>query len=361
MTKLILARLMVAALALGIVATACLGGGGDAGGTAADIAEQSGGDVEPPEPVDPKATALPGLVVNTNSPTWQKLIDSPDAVGAVVLYVQPEGPSDHKRIARGHVLTAVDGTKVSNHEHAIALLRSRPGEKRELTFATQDGSERTVEIEAKVPNVRSVRPFVDVQIEGNPNDALFRFIRAQSAGGTFEKNLADAEKAIDLEPDFVEAMTLRASLLWDRRLADRDNALKLANDALAGWKGALDIDPENVTTLSVRSSALTALGRGKQAQRDAEEALSIDDSHPHSYYALALALTRLKENDRALAAARAAVELNPYNVIYFRGLARAFVNTDRKRECGQTADAMAAFLEAHRLAKDAEALKNICK
>lgn len=360
MTRRTRVRWMAAALAFGILAAAC---GGNAGGgeAAADIVKQRGRDIKPPDPVDPKATALPGLVVNTNSPTWRKLISAPEADGAVVLYVQPEGPSDRKRIARGHVLTAVDGTAVGNHEQAIALLRSRPGQKRELTFVTNEGEERTVEIEAKVPNVTSVRPFVDVQIEGNPNDPLFRFIRAQSSGGTFDANLADVTKALELEPDFVEAMTLRASLLWDRRLVDRDNALRLANDALAGWKGALDIDPENVTTLSVRSSALTALGRGRQAQRDAEEALSIDDAHPHSYYSLALAMARLDEDERALAAARAAVELNPYNVVYFRGLARSFSRLGREDDCTKTAEAMGPFLEAQGLAKDAEALTNICE
>lgn len=349
-------------LAFGMLATACPGGGGGAAGDAADIAKQSARSIEPPKAVDAKATGLPGLVLNTNSASWRKLVNSPEADGAVVLYVQPGGPSARQRIARGFVLTAVDGKAVTNHERAIALLRARPGTKQELKFVTNDGEERTVEVESETPSVRSVRPLIDKLIEGSPNDATLRFIRASSGGGTFEANVADTEEAIKLAPQFVEAITLRASLLWDRRRAETEGARRaeLARDALSGWQGALDIDPESVTTLSVRSTALSVLGRGREALRFAEEALSLDDAHPNSYYALSLAHSQQEDEDKALSAARAAVELNPYSVVYFRTLAQAFANLNRNDDCKKTADAMGPFLVGQKLSPDAEALRNLC-
>lgn len=353
-----------AVVAFGVLAVACGGGGGGGGGGgAADIAKQSGRNIRPPEAVDPKATGLPGLVLNTNSPTWQRLVNAPEGAGAVVLYVQPGGPTARQRIARGYLLTGVNGEAVTNHEHAIALLRARPGTKQELKFLSNEGEERTVEIEAEAPKVRSVRPFIDQLVEGNPNDPVLRYIRATSGGGgTFEQNLGDVDKAIEVDSRFVEAIAHRASLLWDRRVAEADRARRqdLANQAIAGWRGALDIDPENVTALSVRAFAVSALGQGRDARRLAEEALKLDDQHPYGYYALSSAYIALKEEERALAAARAAVELNPYSVVYFRALARLFNILGRKDDCTKTADAMGPFLVQNNLSPDAEALRKLC-
>src|SRR5918996_2569973 len=126
MTKTTRARWLAGALILLISATACFGGGGGNAGEAAQKVSTER-DPDPPEQVDPNATAQPGLVLSTNSRTWAKLIDAHEGKGAVVLFVQPGGPSDGKGIARGDLLTAIDGSPVVNHEAGIAQLRSRPG------------------------------------------------------------------------------------------------------------------------------------------------------------------------------------------------------------------------------------------
>jgi hypothetical protein len=353
------ARWLVAAFALMVAATSCFGGGGDPGKPAQDLTGQK--DPKPPDQVDAHATAQPGLVLSTNSRTWAKQIDAHAGKGAVVLFVQPGGPSDGKGIARGDLLTAVDGTSVINHEAGIALLRSRPGQKRELKFVQRDGTERSVNIEAKNPKGAQLRSFLNPMVAANANDAVLRFLRAQSAGGTYLGNVADADKALTLEPQFVEAMTLKASLQWDHRIADRKNALSLVNEALAGWKSALDIDPANTTALSVRSTAYTSLGRGAKGKEDADKTLSIDDSYPRGYFARALAATQLRDPRAALGPASAAVKLNPYNYQYFSLLAATFKRVGKKTECNKTADAMTPFLNANNLANAAAELHNLCK
>lgn len=360
MTKRSLIKGVLTSLALTLVATGCLGGG-DAGGDAKSISGTSAKDVEVPDQVDPKATALPGLVLSTNSVTWQKMLESPEGPGAVVLFIQPEGPSDKKGIARGDLLTAVDGTEIVNHEHAIAVLRSRPGQKRNLDIKKRNGDTESIEITARDPAGAILRQFLNPMIQLNPSDAVLRFLRAQSAGGSYEANLADVDAALKAEPEFVEALTLKSSLLWDHRLVDRKNYGKYAESALAGWKQSLDIDPENATALSVRSTAWSALRRQAQKGKDdAERTLEVDDSYPRGYFALAVAYRALNQAERALGPAAAAVELNPYNVQYWRTLARTFAIVKRKNDCIKTAAAITPFLEARNLGKEAKAIKDLC-
>jgi tetratricopeptide (TPR) repeat protein len=189
---------------------------------------------------------------------------------------------------------------------------------------------------------------------------VLRFLRAQSAGGTYDENLADVNAALAQQPEFVEALTLKASLEWDHRLVDKKNALQLVNEALAGWKSALDLDPNNTTALSVRSTAYTSLGRGQKGKDDADKVLSVDDSYPRGYFALALADTQLRDPRAALGPAAAAVKLNPYNYQYFTLLASTFRRVGRKADCTKTADAMTPFLNANNLQQAAASLHQIC-
>jgi tetratricopeptide (TPR) repeat protein len=324
------------------------------------MAQASGRSVKPPDVVDKNATAQPGLVLSTNSRSWQKLVSSHAGKGAVVLFIQPGGPSDGKAIARGDLLTAVDGTPVINHEAAIALLRSRPGQKRDLKFVQRDGSERTVTIQARNPKGAQLRAFLNPMVSANDNDAVLHFLRAQAAGGTYDSNLADVNRSLELEPQFVEAMTLKASLQWDHRIVDSKNALGLVNEALAGWKSALDIDPDNSTALSVRSTAYTSLGRGAKGKEDANKTLSLDNTYPRGYFALALADMQQGDPQGALGPSAAAVKLNPYNFQYFELLATTFRRAGRKADCTATGNAMKPFLIANNLNPSADTLLRIC-
>jgi len=349
---------LVAAFALLVMATACFGGTSDPGKPATDLSKSR--DPKLPTQVDPHASAQPGLVLSTNSRTWAKLVDAHAGEGAVVLFVQPGGPSDGKGIARGDLLTAVDGTKIVNHEAGIAVLRSRPGQKRTLKFVQRDGTERSVTIEAKNPRGAQLRAFLNPMINASTNDPVLRFLRAQAAGGTYAQDIADVNAALATQPEFVEALTLKASLEWDHRLSDKKNALKLVNDALAGWKSALDLDPNNTTALSVRSTTYTTLGRGQKGKDDANKTLSVDDSYPRGYFALALADIQLHDPRAALGPAAAAVQLNPYNYQYFTLLAATYKQVGRKADCTKTADAMTPFLNANNLSQAAAALHQIC-
>src|SRR4029077_861648 len=130
-----------------------------------------------------------------------------------------------------------------------------PGQTRTLKFVQRDGTVRSVTIEAKNPRGAQLRSFLNPMVNASTNDPVLRFLRAQSGGGTYDDDIADVNVALAQQHELVEALPLKASLKWDHRLIDKKNALMLVNDALAGWKSALDLDPNNTTALSVRSTA----------------------------------------------------------------------------------------------------------
>jgi tetratricopeptide (TPR) repeat protein len=359
-------KLAVVFVAMSLVAAACGGGGGEeAVKIAEDFRNKDADDVQPPERVDSGALANPGLILWSNSRTWQRLLSAPEGDGVVVLFVQPGSPSNEKGIARGDLLTAVDGTKVTNHEHAIALLRASQGDKRKLTFKSRDGEEREVEITPELPKQRA-RPFINALLKESPNDAVLHFLRATSVGGNNASNMEDLERAIEIDSRFVEAMSERASIRWLQRLGtEEDDARRIATEALAGWENALDIDPRNPLILSVRAAALVDIGQAQKGKAEVEKALDIDGSQPQALFTLARAEFRLDRPQQAAGPAAGAIALNPYtNLFYYRLLERIFLDLKRPDDCKATAASVRPYLEAHKskpFTDAAKALTDLCE
>jgi hypothetical protein len=342
------ARLLVPLVALSLVASAC-GGGGDKRPSDAikELRESEAKDVKPPERVDPKNLALPGFALVTNSPTWEKLVDAPNGRGAVILFVQPGSPADNKGIARGDMLTEVDGERVANQEHALALLYANKGEKRNLKITGRNGKVRELAVRSEIPKERPKR-FLDEMLKGNPNDPVLRYLRAGAVGTTVQSSIDDLKAALDVEPEFVEALNKRANLLFSARLGTKDKKRQeeLITQALAAWTNALDIDPRNAEALTQQANAETAIGKGSAAKADALKAIRVDPTSPAANNALARANLVLKKPQDAAGPARAALELNPYtNLTYYRTLAEVFKDLKRKTDCSATLNAIVPWLE----------------
>jgi len=343
----------LAALALSLVATSCGGGGGI-------DADRPASEVKAPPRLDTRRSGLPGLVVATNSPSLRRVARSPEGEGAVVLFVEPGGPSDGLGVGRGDLITEIGGEEIRNHARALVLLHDRPGTEIDVNIRHRDGRERTIKIEPREPLVASLRQYLNPLVAASPKDPVLRFLRAQ-APGLYNAKLVDLEAALDADRRFVEAMTLRASLIWDNRPNDQEQVARFIEEALNGWKGALAIDSENTTTLSIRSTVLSTLDSAQQARRDAAKVVELDPTHPRGYYALAVAEQALKRPERAAAPARAAIELDPFNNTYWRLLAQIFTALKRKADCEQTAAAFTPFLEAQDFDEDADRLKALCR
>jgi len=338
-------------LALALVAGACGGDGDDpkaVGEKYREIRETEAADVEPPERVNAKRVGLPGLILDTNSVTWQRLLDARREQGAVVLFVQPAGPSDRKGLARGDVITKIDGERVTNDETALALLWGVPGEAKKLTVHPKRGKEREIEVKPARPTSQP-RIYLDVMIDGNPTDPVLRYVRAQTSGGKgFDANLNDFRKALAQEPRFVEALVQQGSLMFNQRRREKDSKKRseLAARALSSWRNALDLDPRNAEALALQAVARTALGFASAARADALRAVQAAPSLPVANYSLAVANLSLKKPADSAGPARAAIEGNPFsNLTYYRTLARAFKGLKRKEDCQQTLLAIIPWLE----------------
>ena len=351
---------MVGVLVLALLASSCGGGGGI---SVTEIANAAARDVEPPPAVDVKRTGLPGLVIATNSPSLRKLAGAPEGRGAVILFVEPGGPSDGLGVGRGDLIFEIAGEKVTNHSRALALLHDRPGKKIDVKIRHRDGRERSLTIKPREPLVASLRQYVNTLVDASPRDPILRFVRAQTPG-VVESRLSDLDKALDIDRRFVEALTLRASLIWDNRPTDeedKDEEKRFVTEALDGWKRALEVDPDNATTLTTRATILSVLGEGRDSLRDATKAIDVDPSHPRAYYAKGVAEEALRRPDRAAGPARAAVELDPFNIQHWRLLARIFTALKRKDDCRRTAAAFTAFLQARNFREDAATLRSLCR
>lgn len=356
-------RAAVLAVVLAIAAAAC-SSGGDIDKLKQDIqrkeGEKASDAVRPPSTPDPNLTARVGLIVATNSPAWPKLLKSPADNGVVVLFIQPRGPSENAGIEVGDVITEVDQKPVSNAERAVVVLRSRPDQRRTLALAKRDGTRKTVSIQAKRPENVSLLSLYNPMIQQNPNDPVVRFLRAQ-AGGPFDASLADADKAIELAPDFIEAISLRGELRWNRA---RDAKLaanqvdELRNLALSDWGLALRLDPDNTRVLVSRSQALSQLGNAASARADAQKARAADTTFPGAHYALALADFGLGRYTTSAEPARTAIDLNPYDVRYYRMLAFVFMRLNRKADAQKTVDAILPLVDKND-AKTRNDLKSI--
>lgn len=338
-------------LALVIVASSCGGGGGGRESSIADditdIRESESNDVKPPDRVDPREFAQPGLIVQTNSPTWEDLVKAPAGRGAVILFVQPGGPSDRKGIARGDMIVEVDGTRVTNGEHALTVLRSKKGETRKVKIKGRNGRERELEIKGDIPKQRA-RPFLSGMISNNPKDAVLRYLRALSSGSTVKNSIDDLKVALEEEPSFVEALSLQGNIYFNQRtlVKKKEDQVQIIGRALASWANALDIDPKHAETLTLESMGQAALGKFDQAKATAEKAIKIDGTFPTANHALARAFLALKKPGDAAGPARAAVELNPYtNLNYYRTLAEVFKALKRKDDCSKTLLSIVPHLE----------------
>lgn len=352
-------RRLWAAAACAAVLGAC-----GTGGTSIEAARREGAarrqgkeaaSVKPPSKANPRLTARVGLIVATNSGTWAKALNSPAVTGVTVLFVQPGGPADKAGVKRGDVITQVDADTSPNADLAVVQLRARPEEKRVLKVSRPAGSNATITVEALKPGAVTLTNLYNPLIQRTPNDPVLYFLRAQAPERTYDEVLADVEKAIQLLPSFVEAVSLRGEVRWNRASAEGDAVLKeeLRDKAVEDWRLALGLDPNNTRVLVSYSQALAQRNNAASAKREAEKARKLDPMFPRAYYAHAQANFVLGRYGEAAGPARHAIDLDPFDVRYYRLLALIFQRLDRKADCERTVEAIVDLID------DASAKSNL--
>jgi tetratricopeptide (TPR) repeat protein len=334
--------LTVAAVALSASAYACASG--DIQDVQREVEGKGAVIPRPPPSANAGLTGRVGLIVATNSDTWQKLLNAPQGPGVAVLYSQEGAPAAAAGIKRGDVITKVDGRPSNNAERAVVQLRARPNENRSITLA----GGRSVTVQAKVPGQIDLHAIYTGMIGRAPTEAVNYFLRAQSPG-TYDQAKADTDKAIELAPSFVEAISLRAETQWNK--ASNDKSLEaskveeLRDSAISDWDLAIKLDPNNGRVLVSRAQALALRGNASSAKRDADKAISLDTTFPGAHYALAVADVWLGRYKQAAEPARTAIDLNPYDVRYYRTLAGIFMRLGQRSDAEKTVNAILPLVD----------------
>jgi tetratricopeptide (TPR) repeat protein len=175
--------------------------------------------------------------------------------------------------------------------------------------------------------------------------------------GHFEKALGSYDKALALNPGFIEALNNRGVVLetmnrldealasYDRVLAldpdliavirNRGNvlsALDRTDEALANYDRALALDPDDADACNGRGNVLKKLHRIRDAEQMFRRAVLLNPDHAHAHCNLGNVLIDLGKPDQAEAFLRRAVALDPDFAIALHNLGTALIALDRSDE-----------------------------
>lgn len=363
-------RAIAVVLLLGLVGAACTSGDADdleqlkeevGGEEDADRAEQTPPpQIDPPPPADASLTGRVGIVIQANSPRWQELVGAPSGDGVVVIFVRPGGPAEAAGLQAGDLITAADGQALTNAERAVVVLRSQPGQERALSVTKPDGAQVEVRVQAEEPgDINQVQEYEE-SLNARPDDPVLHYLLAQERPlGQFAEAMQDAQRAIELHEEFVEAIEVRADRGWttarqleisgeasdEEQEEARMRREEVRDQAMSDWDLALRLDPTNILALVHRSQAFAQQGEGEAAEEDARKARSVDRTTPEAHFALGLSHLAQGQDTPGLTSARRAVELNPFHVEYYQLLARLFMRLDRPDDARATIDAIAGLID----------------
>jgi tetratricopeptide (TPR) repeat protein len=175
--------------------------------------------------------------------------------------------------------------------------------------------------------------------------------------GRFEEALANYDKALVLDPGFIEALNNRGVVLeamnrleealasYDRVLAlspdlatvirNRGNvlnALDRTDEALANYDRALALDPDDADACNGRGNVLKKLHRIREAEEMFRRAILLDPDSAEAHCNLGSLLIDLGKPDQAEANLRRAVALLPDFAIALHNLGTALIGLDRSDE-----------------------------
>ena len=289
----------------------------------------------PPAP-DLTRTGRVGLRLATNSVGWERALNASPTRGAVILLVVPNSPSDRAGLKRGDVITQVGPSVISNDERAQVALRGKPSVPLKVTIDRGD-EELVIDVIPGPPIEFDQDAYVAAALKEDPRDATNLLLRAQTVTDRQEaKRLVD--RALEVQPDLVDALILRARLFWAESLEVTNEAVirddrRRAND---DYQRALEIDPNSTSVLRSRSTGSLEVLEYDSAERDGLRAIGIDASFPSAYYAVAAGRLGNGRYREAAAPARDAVRLDPYDAHGYRLLALVFVGLERRDDASET-------------------------
>jgi tetratricopeptide (TPR) repeat protein len=165
-----------------------------------------------------------------------------------------------------------------------------------------------------------------------------------SALGRNDAALSNADRALTLWPDFVEALVNRGIALYE---------LKRFGDALADYDRAIALRPDRADTLVNRGNTLGKLRRHEDALASYDDALKLQPNYVEALYNRGLALHKLERFGEALASYDRALAVQPDHAKTHRSRGATLHDLKQYREALKSYDRALASRP-----DDAEALVN---
>jgi len=122
--------------------------------------------------------------------------------------------------------------------------------------------------------------------------------------GRHEEALASYDKAVAAHPDYVKGLVNRARM--KRRFGD-------LKGALGDLDKALKLRPATAKVVNSRAIVLDLMGRGEDAQREFERAISMDTGYLEAYFNLALFHVQRENYGEADSILTRRLELDPFS------------------------------------------------
>jgi len=162
-----------------------------------------------------------------------------------------------------------------------------------------------------------------VELKPNYADAYYNLAVAYKNSGLLEEASAELEKALTINPRYVEALNLRGELMLRERRTD---------EAIAVFKDVLALAPQNLPALLNLALSYGDIDMLDEAIERYRAALALYPAYADTYVGLANALLRKGDDAEAMEMLRKAVELNPNYLEAHRILARAHAKAGRAQE-----------------------------
>jgi Tfp pilus assembly protein PilF len=178
------------------------------------------------------------------------------------------------------ILGIVDKSNLATHRYAVAVFG--------IVLAIWGGVSAW-----RVGTYKGWEPYYTNAITTNPGSGLanLNYGSLLRDDGSWEEALPFMEKGVALSPDYTDARVRLAEAYF--KLGKYPQAIEQANVALAK-------EPNNITALQFRGSALGASGQTGAAAEDFKKILEADPNNLHGMYNLGVAYKEANQLDKAI-------------------------------------------------------------
>ncbi|MCU0566306.1 MAG: tetratricopeptide repeat protein [Oculatellaceae cyanobacterium Prado106] len=201
---------------------------------------------------------------------------------------------------------------------------------------------------------------------------------ALTGQGKYEDAMASANRAVGINPDYVEAWNYKGAIAWylqdypgalvaiqkaidlnptyAQAWVNRATVLRtmgLYDSALTSYDQAIRIDPQNSEMWANRSVTLWSLERYEEAIVAADRSIRLNPDSIQAWYNRGSALYALQEYGAALTSYQRVVELDPKNVNALTGQGITLAHLQRYDDAKATLEASLALNSAQPLAQSA--------